>query len=287
MAKQHYDNGKQCRRIGAGIAAWIKETSPEHEYYYGEVSNSTPHYVHGSKKQMHEHSTSLAKLNSGPITCDGNCIKIKIDPNVQDWITGARRFNGYDFTGAVLQILAASDEIMECMRINRQVTYDIETNGGMSDRGTWDYGHLSTRYTTARLREIGASRFLTTVAQRHVRHQIHLREKLENEEKLAMIEKERAATKEAEAQQAAAIKREKKKAKTKMRREAHKLRGNVLDKYADGCEHCKSKQRLTWDHITPIELGGTNTKKNIQVLCQSCNSSKGAGASNTSKGTRQ
>ena len=43
------------------------------------------------------------------------------------------------------------------------------------------------------------------------------------------------------------------------------------------CAHCgTTDKRLTVDHITPLKKGGTNFIDNIQPLCKSCNSSKGA-----------
>ena len=42
------------------------------------------------------------------------------------------------------------------------------------------------------------------------------------------------------------------------------------------CRMCNSTDDLTIDHIMPIVLGGTNELTNLQVLCRSCNSSKGA-----------
>ena len=41
------------------------------------------------------------------------------------------------------------------------------------------------------------------------------------------------------------------------------------------CVKCGSKERLEFDHIIPIALGGSNTERNIQLLCESCNRSKG------------
>jgi len=42
------------------------------------------------------------------------------------------------------------------------------------------------------------------------------------------------------------------------------------------CVNCSSNQKLEYDHIIPISKGGSNTERNIQLLCQDCNRSKGA-----------
>jgi hypothetical protein len=42
------------------------------------------------------------------------------------------------------------------------------------------------------------------------------------------------------------------------------------------CVRCGSKERLEYDHIIPIAKGGSNTARNIQLLCEKCNRSKGA-----------
>jgi 5-methylcytosine-specific restriction endonuclease McrA len=44
----------------------------------------------------------------------------------------------------------------------------------------------------------------------------------------------------------------------------------------DGCcQMCGTEDRLSVDHIVPRVLGGTDSPDNLQVLCSSCNSSKG------------
>lgn len=42
------------------------------------------------------------------------------------------------------------------------------------------------------------------------------------------------------------------------------------------CAKCGSRERLEYDHIIPISKGGSNTARNIELLCEKCNRSKGA-----------
>ncbi len=41
------------------------------------------------------------------------------------------------------------------------------------------------------------------------------------------------------------------------------------------CVNCGNKEKLEFDHIIPVIEGGANTERNIQLLCESCNRSKG------------
>jgi hypothetical protein len=54
-----------------------------------------------------------------------------------------------------------------------------------------------------------------------------------------------------------------------------KVRQKVLKKYDFKCTHCNSTKNLAIDHIKPYSKGGSDTIKNLQVLCKSCNSKKG------------
>jgi 5-methylcytosine-specific restriction endonuclease McrA len=42
------------------------------------------------------------------------------------------------------------------------------------------------------------------------------------------------------------------------------------------CVKCGSRERLEFDHIIPLIVSGSNTERNIQLLCESCNRSKRA-----------
>ena len=42
------------------------------------------------------------------------------------------------------------------------------------------------------------------------------------------------------------------------------------------CVRCGSRENLEYDHIIPLSRGGSNTARNIELLCERCNRSKGA-----------
>ena len=42
------------------------------------------------------------------------------------------------------------------------------------------------------------------------------------------------------------------------------------------CTRCASRVNLEYDHIIPLSRGGSNTTRNIELLCEKCNRSKGS-----------
>src|SRR5262249_32212158 len=42
------------------------------------------------------------------------------------------------------------------------------------------------------------------------------------------------------------------------------------------CVKCGSREKLEFDHIIPVISGGSSTERNVQLLCEPCNRSKGA-----------
>lgn len=42
------------------------------------------------------------------------------------------------------------------------------------------------------------------------------------------------------------------------------------------CAECGSQENLEYDHVIPLALGGSNTDRNLQLLCETCNRRKGA-----------
>ena len=54
------------------------------------------------------------------------------------------------------------------------------------------------------------------------------------------------------------------------------VRDRIMDKYDWTCQKCGATENLSIDHIIPVAKGGGNEDSNLQVLCRSCNSAKGA-----------
>jgi hypothetical protein len=50
----------------------------------------------------------------------------------------------------------------------------------------------------------------------------------------------------------------------------------LLHKYNFKCVGCGTDENLTIDHIKPVSKGGSDDFNNLQILCKSCNSKKGA-----------
>lgn len=42
------------------------------------------------------------------------------------------------------------------------------------------------------------------------------------------------------------------------------------------CVECGSKEKIEYDHVIPVSKGGSNTERNIQLLCEKCNRKKAA-----------
>ena len=61
-----------------------------------------------------------------------------------------------------------------------------------------------------------------------------------------------------------------------------KARKAVMERDKYRCQNCKGFKSLGIDHVKPRKSGGTNDVGNLRVVCQSCNSTKGAKHSLTS-----
>jgi hypothetical protein len=52
------------------------------------------------------------------------------------------------------------------------------------------------------------------------------------------------------------------------------IRIEVWRRDSGKCARCSSREKLEYDHIVPISKGGSNTARNIELLCEKCNRSK-------------
>jgi hypothetical protein len=62
----------------------------------------------------------------------------------------------------------------------------------------------------------------------------------------------------------------------KRRRMPRSVSAAVFARDHHRCLRCNTDERLTVDHIWPVSRGGSDDLENLQTLCQSCNSRKGA-----------
>ena len=65
-----------------------------------------------------------------------------------------------------------------------------------------------------------------------------------------------------------------KRKKTRSRHISAQVKREVWRRDQGRCVECNSKELLEYDHIIPFIRGGSNTARNIQLLCEKCNRKK-------------
>jgi len=54
------------------------------------------------------------------------------------------------------------------------------------------------------------------------------------------------------------------------------VRHSIWQRDGGRCKGCRSSEKLEYDHIIPVSLGGSSTERNLQLLCERCNRRKAA-----------
>lgn len=62
----------------------------------------------------------------------------------------------------------------------------------------------------------------------------------------------------------------------RVRREAQIHLPALFERDGKQCKQCGCTDQLTIDHVIPLARGGSNELDNLQILCNKCNSRKGA-----------
>lgn len=55
-----------------------------------------------------------------------------------------------------------------------------------------------------------------------------------------------------------------------------RIRIEVWRRDGGKCAQCGSREKIEYDHIVPVSKGGSNTARNIELLCEKCNRQKSA-----------
>ncbi len=58
------------------------------------------------------------------------------------------------------------------------------------------------------------------------------------------------------------------------RRVPQRVRQEVWRRDRGRCASCGSRERLEYDHIIPVSRGGSNTARNVELLCERCTRAK-------------
>lgn len=124
----------------------------------------------------------------------------------------------------------------------------------MSDE-TWAFGGYSVRVRDKDIKALTREQIKLEVKYAVVRHDKHFHQLRRSVEAFENLERVSSARRE---------------------RIPQAVRLFVWQRDDGKCVRCGNTEKLEFDHIIPVAKGGSNTERNIQLLCEACNRSKGA-----------